>query len=152
MPKITRSVNIRAPLEKVFSFYDDPGNLRRITPPNIRISILKKPNFLEEGSSIIVRVKRWRFDFTWSAVITKYRRNEIFIDEQQKGPFRVWKHTHLFDDIPTGTKLTDIIEYELPWGILGEVADQIFIRREIQKMLKFRQEKTKEILEKTSSA
>jgi len=63
------------------------------------------------------------------------------------GPFQSWKQTRLFREVGAFCELTDIVEYEPPFGILGRIADALLIRRQVMNMFAFRQQATKRLLE-----
>ncbi len=70
--------------------------------------------------------------------ITAFRSPEYFIDEMVKGPFKSFKHQHIFRSIDTITEMTDIFDYKSPFGIFGKVADTIFLKKYMTDLLKKR--------------
>ncbi len=71
------------------------------------------------------------------------------MDEQGKGPFAYWHHEHKFEAIsPTQTRITDTINYTPPFWILGQIADALFIRRQLSAMFAYRYQQTRKALEK----
>lgn len=146
--RVELSSVIEAPRERVFAFYDDPANLARITPPGISVEMLSRPKRPEAGDSVTLEIGRGPFTVTWEAVFVEYERPRRFVDEQGKGPFKRFRHEHRFEEAPDGgTRMTDAIEYEPPLGPLGWIANRLFIARELRKMLEFRHERTRELLE-----
>lgn len=150
MSRVETSVLIKAPLETVFAFHDDPRNLLKVLPPYLRVEILEAPGRLREGASLkyVMYVGPLRFD--WQAKITSYDPPRQFVDVQTAGPFHQFVHTHLLSPEGEGTRLTDIIEYELPLGPLGELADRIQIRARLTEVLEHGQQATRSFLEKTA--
>ena len=60
------------------------------------------------------------------------------MDVQTKGPYRSWRHSHAFSDAPGGTLVRDRVEYELPFGPLGELAHRLFVARQLRRIFDFR--------------
>jgi ligand-binding SRPBCC domain-containing protein len=69
-----------------------------------------------------------------------------FVDLQSKGPYRRWQHTHSFEECDAGTWVIDDIEYELPWGLIGRLAQHWFVRRSLARIFDHRQQRIIELL------
>ena len=67
------------------------------------------------------------------------------MDEQRIGPYKLWLHTHTLEDVDGGTKMTDEIRYALPFGLLGEFAHAIFVKRTLKQIFDYRREKLDEL-------
>jgi len=147
MERLERTVRINAPIEKVFHFHDDTRNLLKITPPDIKVSIETKgsPGL---GYEVTLKVRQFMvFVMRWHVKITVYEPPVLMVDEQVSGPFRTWKQTRRLRQVEGGTELTDIVEYEAPFGPLGRIVNALVIRRQIEKMFTYRQATTKKLLE-----
>lgn len=147
MTTIERSIRINAPIERVFHFHDDTQNLLKITPPNIKVAIesIGTPGL---GYEAKLRIRQFGvFTMTWHVRITEYDAPHSMVDVQVSGPFRSWKQIRRFRTIDGVTELTDIVEYEVPFGVLGAIANTLIIRNEVEKMFAYRQKRTKELLE-----
>ncbi len=147
MERIERTVLIAAPIERVFSFHDDTRNLLAITPSHLKVSITSMGT---PGPGYEVRLTV-RFlgliPMHWHVRITEHVPPVRMTDVQVSGPFRSWKQIRLLRSVPDGTELTDVVEYEVPFGVLGHIADVLFIRRQIRSMFAYRQAATKRLLE-----
>jgi ligand-binding SRPBCC domain-containing protein len=55
----------------------------------------------------------------------------MFADEQVAGPYRHWYHRHLFHPVPGGVRIEDVVDYQLPLGVLGRMAHAAFVRRQL---------------------
>jgi ligand-binding SRPBCC domain-containing protein len=147
MERIEQTVQINAPIEKVFHFHDDTRNLLRITPPDVKVSIetVGSPGL---GYEVTLKVRQFMlFVMRWHVKITVYEPPVLMVDEQLSGPFRTWKQTRRLRQVDGGTELTDIVEYEAPFGLLGRIVNALMIRRQIEKMFTYRQATTKKLLE-----
>ncbi len=74
----------------------------------------------------------------WMTEITHVREREYFIDEQRFGPYALWHHKHFFRPVPGGTEMTDLLDYKLPLGFLGNIAHALFVRRQIESIFEYR--------------
>ena len=63
---------------------------------------------------------------------------ERFVDRQLKGPYSLWRHTHTFEEVEGGTRMTDHVEYAVPLGPLGSIARAIFVTRMVEKIFDYR--------------
>ncbi len=147
MKKYEKTSFIDCKLEELFDFHLDVNNLKAITPDNIQITFLEE-NFTpkEKGVLKIKTVKNF-LPIRWEVKIEKLQRPNILVDLALKSPFKYWKHSHIFTKKGNMCELRDVIEYELPFGKVGELFD-FFIKKELDTMFTFRHNKTKKLLEK----
>lgn len=147
MERIERTVAINAPIEKVFHFHDDTNNLLKITPPNIHVTIetTGQPGL---GYEVTLKIRQFLlFVMRWHVRITAYEPPHRMVDEQVAGPFKTWKQTRLLKENNGTTELTDVVEYDVPFGLLGTIANGLVIRRQVEQMFAYRQATTKRLLE-----
>lgn len=143
-----RIVLIDCPLEEAFKFHSDTNNLKKITPEFIKVKILKIDLPLRLYSEIMLQIIQFGFIKTkWNIQLTDFQPFNLITDTQTKGPFKIWKHSHCFEDRGGKTLMTDKISYVLPFGIIGRIADKLFIAKMIDKQFEFRHKITKSILE-----
>ena len=148
MSHYERSVLIDCPLEKAFEFHSDTNNLKKITPEFIKVKLVKIDLPLRLDSEIILEITQFGFLKTkWNIKLTDFQPNILITDTQTKGPFKIWKHSHCFEEKEGKTFMIDRIIYELPFGIIGRAADKLFIAKMIGKQFEFRHKVTKSILE-----
>jgi ligand-binding SRPBCC domain-containing protein len=162
---------VPAPLAQVFLFFANPGNLPRIMPPSSATELLElrlvPPPGIDpvqstvtsldplagEGSEIVTSfrlISFLPFRAQWTARIVEFEWNHYFVDVQQKGPFETFRHRHeLFAetrDGVSGTMVRDRIDYTVGFGILGEIAQKLFIARQLQNTFAYRQKMLKHLL------
>ena len=126
------------PVDEVFAFFADALNLQRITPPELAFQILTPtPIEIREGSIIDYRLRLFGVPFGWRTRIIEWRPNEQFIDEQQRGPYRYWRHLHTFAGTEHGTSMTDRVEYELPLHPASAVVRPL-VRRQLDRIFRYR--------------
>ena len=143
-----RSIDIAASAEELFRFHEDTRNLPRITPPSVKVEVLEVRGTYRDGLS--VRVRATQFGILRQEMLmefVEYDPPRRLADQQREGPFASWLQTRIFTPIPGGTRLTDIVDYEVPFGILGRIADTLIIAPRIRSMFEYRQRRTKELVE-----
>ncbi|MCL4505865.1 MAG: hypothetical protein M1140_07565 [Chloroflexi bacterium] len=93
------------------------------------------------GSEILIRIHIGSFQVQWHSQIAGQVEHERFADVQVsgQGPFKLWKHTHSFAADAEGTRVTDRVEYEMRFGILGTIADVVTGRLMIAAMFSARE-------------
>ncbi len=113
--RLTGVQHLPASVEEVFPFFADAWNLERITPPWLRFRILTpKPFSLMEGAILDYRL-RWRgVPIRWRTCISRWNPPFEFVDEQVRGPYRLWRHRHIFEPNPRGTRMVDEVEFAGP--------------------------------------
>ena len=138
---LERVTTIPRSRSEVFAFFADAANLERITPPFLRFRITtKQPFVIETGTLIDYRLSLFGIPFGWRTLIETFEPEVRFVDRQLKGPYSLWRHTHTFEDVAGGTRMTDHVEYELPLGPLGDIAHALFVKRTVAKIFDYRAE------------
>ncbi len=136
-----RTQSIDVPVEKVWNFISDPSNLKEITPDYMGFDITSKdiPSKMYEGMIISYKVSPLLgIKTTWVTEITHVKENKYFVDEQRVGPYKIWHHQHMIEATATGTLMTDIVSYQPPFGVLGAIANKLFIRKKLQEIFDYR--------------
>lgn len=138
---LTRSQIVDAPLEEVFAFFADAENLEALTPGFLRLRILTPtPIEMRTGTRIDYALSLFGLPVRWRTHITEWRPGELFVDEQESGPYAFWRHTHAFEWAGSGTRVQDSVEYALPFGPIGRVAHALFVRRTLERIFDVRRE------------
>jgi ligand-binding SRPBCC domain-containing protein len=145
LERLERAQRLDAGLEEVFAFFSDPANLARITPPWLRFRIRRSPARMEAGARIEYRIRWLILPLRWITRITAWSPPRLFEDIQEKGPYRVWRHTHQFARDGEGTIVRDRVDYELPLGPLGRLAHRLVVRRQLSAIFDFRQREIERI-------
>ncbi|MGC4045365.1 MAG: SRPBCC family protein [Armatimonas sp.] len=147
---------IEASQAEVWNFHASLGVLEILTPPGTKITLPEPKPELKQGArfTIIVRQPPVFLPLAWESVFTIYEPPVRFVDEQgRKGPWKSWRHEHRFEAVDNRTtKLIDSIDYEPPFGILGRIADALFLRRILTNAFAFRHQKTKDLLQSAINA
>jgi len=149
LTRIEKSIVIEAPVEKVFDFVTDFDNFVKTQPPEMEMTVLsrdKGPNRV--GSKAKVRAKAGGQVLETEAETTELVKNKRHVVRQKSGALKKYETTDLFEPTEKGTKWTTILEYELPYSLLGKVIDKLKVRKDIEKFMDYSRKKTKELIEK----
>lgn len=158
-------------IKEVFIFFANPANLAKIMPPstgaeivNLRVTpppgfhlpaatVTDRPPLAGAGSEIVASFRILPFlpfRRQWIAQVTEFEWNHHFADVQKKGPFKSFRHRHQFAvvmrDGINGTVVRDLIEYDIGWGMLGDLAQRFFVGPQLQRIFKYRQSKLEKLL------
>ena len=120
---LTSSQILPISLEKAWEFFTVPTNLDKITPDEMNFRITNNPGS-ETYQGQIITYKIGIFPFVksnWITEITHFVKEKFFVDEQRFGPYAMWHHEHHFEELNDGKVLmTDLVNFKLPMGILGD--------------------------------
>jgi ligand-binding SRPBCC domain-containing protein len=130
---------VPAPIDQVFDFFSRAENLQQLTPPWLHFRILSvDPKPVRKGTLIKYSL-RWRiFPIRWTTEIIDWEPPYRFVDVQLKGPYKLWHHEHGFAPDGNGTRITDEVQYLLPFGILGSIAHILKVRKDVETIFAYR--------------
>jgi len=130
---------INKPLDVVFEFFSKPENLEMITPESLSFNILTPtPIKMEKGSLIDYTIRLFGIPIHWRTLISDYEPPFRFVDQQIKGPYTFWHHTHTFQQVDGGVEIIDKVKYSLPMGWLGTLVHSIWVRKDLEKIFEHR--------------
>ena len=130
--------------DEVFKFFSDALNLEEITPPWLRFRVVSKlPIIMHRGAEIEYALKIHGVPVRWRSCIAVWDPPYRFVDEQVRGPYRMWIHEHRFVEDSGGTLCEDNVRY-VPIG--GALINALFVARDIQKIFGYRAEQLRRIL------
>jgi ligand-binding SRPBCC domain-containing protein len=138
---------IRRPLSEVFAFFSKAENLNELTPPELHFKILTPlPIHMQAGINIDYKIKLSGIPFHWKTLISTWEPPYRFVDEQIKGQYVRWHHTHIFKAIDENTtEMTDRVEYLSPGWILEPLITQLFVKRKVEAIFEYREQKLQQI-------
>lgn len=135
-------------LEATFAFFSRPENLQEITPPFLGFHIVRAEKELHAGSLIEYKLKIRGVPMRWLTEIEIWEPPFRFVDNQLRGPYKLWHHEHRFAEKDGGTLISDRVDYALPFGVLGQLAHRLMVRRDVEGIFDFRQRRLTELLRK----
>jgi ligand-binding SRPBCC domain-containing protein len=134
-------------IKLAWEFFSSPKNLSKITPSYMDFQITSElPEEMYEGMIITYTVKPVAgIPVNWVTEISHTRKPYFFIDTQLSGPYKLWHHQHLFKEVKNGIEMEDIVHYKLPFGILGNIANFLFVKKQLEGIFNYRQNILSEI-------
>ncbi|MDC3309139.1 SRPBCC family protein [Crocinitomicaceae bacterium] len=140
MYQLKRTQFIKTDLKTAWDFFSSPGNLKKITPEYMGFDVKTDlPDKMYEGLMIEYTVKPLLgVPMNWITEIKTVKELEFFVDEQRKGPYKIWHHEHHFKEVDGGVEMTDIVSYELPLGILGRIMHPFVVQKKLEEIFDFR--------------
>lgn len=127
----------RAP-EEVFPFFADARNLEQLTPDWLRFSVLTpEPIEMRKGARIDYRLRVHGVPLKWTSEIAAWEPPFRFVDEQVRGPYRLWLHEHTFERKGDGTLVCDRVRYAVPGGRL---VHRLFVGRDVRRIFTYREQ------------
>ncbi len=146
--QLRETQKIPADIDTVWDFISRPENLKRITPDHMGFEIHTPdlPALMYPGMIIEYTVSPLAgIPMRWVTEITQVRDKRYFIDEQRVGPYSMWHHEHAIEPIDGGVLMKDIVSYQPPFGIIGQLAHALFIRRQLEGIFAYREKALVEI-------
>jgi ligand-binding SRPBCC domain-containing protein len=130
-------------LENVFAFFSEARNLQALTPPWLNFEVLTPtPIPMAPGTLIDYRIRIRGIPIRWRTEIIDWNPPHGFVDVQLSGPYKLWHHTHAFHARDGGTLCSDHVRYR-PRG--GALINWLFVRRDVEKIFRYRHERLHEI-------
>ncbi len=132
--------------EEVFAFFAEARNLERITPPELRFRIISPiPIAIAADTLINYRLSLFGLSFTWCSLISHWDPPHSFVDEQLKGPYSFWHHTHTFTKTSEGTEIGDRVLYRLPLWPLSAIGLPL-VKLQLKRIFAYRQQAIRKLL------
>jgi ligand-binding SRPBCC domain-containing protein len=146
--RLERTQVIARPLDEVFAFFADAANLEALTPPFLRFRFLTPlPIAMRVGATIDYALSLYGVPIKWRSRITEWQPGVGFADEQESGPYALWRHTHSFEARGDSTLVRDVVDYAEPFGPLGRLAHTLFVKSALDRIFDFRRDAIKRLLE-----
>ncbi len=152
--QLEKNQKIPGTVENIWNFISSPHNLKKITPSYMGFEIISNnlPEKIYPGLIISYKLTPLLgIKLTWVSEITHVKEMEFFVDEQRAGPYSIWHHQHRIEPIKNGVLMTDIVTYKPPFGVLGHLSNQIFIKAQLEKIFNFREATLETIFGKYST-
>jgi ligand-binding SRPBCC domain-containing protein len=135
--------NLPIPLAEAWDFFSSPLNLSKITPAKMNFVITSDfapDTKMYPGMLIAYKVSPvLGIKLNWVTEITHVKEHDYFVDEQRTGPYALWHHQHHFKEIKGGVRMTDILTYAIPYGIVGQLANTVLVEKEVKSIFAYRE-------------
>ena len=143
MPEFVLRTRVDHSVADVFAWHMRPGALERLIPPWENVTIESREGTPATGGRVVFRVKRGPTDVRIEAVHTDFEQDHLFRDEQARGPFTRWVHTHRFEPANgggngAGCTVEDHVDWELPMGAAGQLLGGSTVEAELERVFTFR--------------
>lgn len=148
MNTLKKEIVLPISLSKAWEFFSRPENLNLITPSYMNFRIQNQvPDEMYEGLLIIYKVSPlFNIPLTWITKITEIKYQSYFIDEQIKGPYKIWHHEHHFKELGENKILmTDLLYYDVGYSFIGNMIEKLIVKKKVESIFEYREKKLKEI-------
>ena len=137
--KLEASQLVPRPIDEVFAFFSRAENLGRITPGGMGFDLRSDGHDMRDGLELEYRIRPLLgIPMTWRSRISNYNPPHGFQDIQVAGPYRHWQHVHTFTPVDGGTLVADEVTYDLPLGVMGDIAHGLSVRHELEWIFRYR--------------
>jgi len=132
--------NLPISQSEAWDFLSDPKNLKRITPDYMGFKIVSGAAERMFAGQIIqyVVTPLLNIPTTWVTEITHVEEGNYFVDEQRFGPYSLWHHKHFIKPIEKGVEMVDIVDYKIPFGVLGRIAHPLIVDPKLKEIFEYR--------------
>jgi len=139
--------NLPISIDEAWEFLSNPKNLKVITPDYMKFDILSGADRDMYSGQIIQYIVTpiAGIKNTWVTEITHVQDKQYFVDEQRFGPYALWHHKHFLKEIPGGVEMEDIIDYKVPFGIIGQIVHPILVKPKLKEIFKYRERRLTEL-------
>jgi ligand-binding SRPBCC domain-containing protein len=139
--QLIKTQKLPTTIHEIWDFISSPANLKEITPEHMGFLVTSNTGQEKMYPGMIISYKvspLLGIKLNWVTEITHVRELEYFVDEQRIGPYSLWHHEHKIEPIEGGILMTDIVTYQPPMGILGALANTLFIKKQLQDIFDYR--------------
>jgi ligand-binding SRPBCC domain-containing protein len=144
--------NIPISLDEAWAFFSSPLNLEKITPADMRFVVTSDytaDTKMYAGMIITYKISPLAgIKLNWMTEITHVQDKQYFVDEQRFGPYALWHHQHHFKEIAGGVEMTDILNYAIPFGIVGRLTNKVYVGKKVKDIFDYRVKAVEELFGK----
>lgn len=143
MYELETEIFLPRPLDEVFGFFADARNLEEITPSFLSFSVVSEGEIdMRPGTLIDYRLRVRGVPLRWQSEITAWDPPFRFVDEQRRGPYRVWHHEHTFEEVEGGVLARDKVRYD---HLGGWLVNRFIVGPDVNKIFEYRQKRLLEL-------
>ena len=145
--RLHKKQNLPISMDDAWDFLSSPANLKTITPDYMSFDIVSgadRPMYPGQIIQYIV-TPVLGIKTKWVTEITHVKYKKYFVDEQRFGPYALWHHKHFIKEIEGGVEMEDIIDYKVPFGILGQLVHPFIVKPKLEEIFNYRTKKLEEL-------
>ena len=120
-----RSVEIPASAKELFHFHENPRNISKIAPASLRVESVECEEIARVGGIFKIRASQFGMPIRWTGKWEAVETPRLLLDIALDSPFAVWRHSHIFEEVPGGSRMTDRVEFLLKGGPLGSLISRL---------------------------
>ena len=141
--RFTKSQLLPITIDIAWDFLSDSKNLKKITPDYMGFNIIEKEDTKMYAGQIIQYIVTpiLGIPTKWVTEITHVKDKSYFVDEQRFGPYSLWHHKHFIKEVDGGVEMLDIIDYKIPLGLIGRIANPILVKPKLNEIFDYRKQK-----------
>lgn len=133
---------------EVFDYLTDPNNLPGLLRPSVEVQVVTPEIALKRGNEVHFMMSRFGLSQSIRFRIEDVLRGSRLSYRQSEGVFSAWNHTMKFDEHgENGTLVTDLVDYNVPMGLFGHLADDLLLKSDMTRLLTKRLQRVKEHFE-----
>jgi ligand-binding SRPBCC domain-containing protein len=139
---------LKTSIDEAWDFFSSPKNLQKITPEHLGFKIVSQHHGEKMYAGQLIEYKVspiLGIPLYWMTEITHVEDKKFFVDEQRFGPYSFWHHQHHFRETAEGVEMTDIVHYKIPFGFLGDIANTLMVKQQLNQIFKHRFEAAEKI-------
>ena len=145
--RLKKSQKLPITIDEAWAFFSNPENLKIITPDYMGFNIVN-PEKSKMYSGQIIKYKvspLFNIKMNWVTEISHVKENKFFVDEQRFGPYKFWHHKHIFEEINNGIEAIDLLDYVVPFGLIGQIFHPYLVQPKLEEIFNYRKNKLEEI-------
>ncbi|TJZ63356.1 hypothetical protein FAZ15_03495 [Sphingobacterium olei] len=139
--QLHREQQLKTDIAAAWTFFSSPYNLSVLTPASMKFKVRSEldDESIFEGMLINYNVTPLLgIPMSWQTEITQVSPLHSFTDYQKKGPYKLWNHHHQFIENENGVLVIDTVDYELPFGILGDWVHGLLVKKKLDHIFDYR--------------
>jgi ligand-binding SRPBCC domain-containing protein len=146
MPIAEYETRLDCSAEGLFDFLSRTANVPLVTDPKMGISFTSAPEVIEEGSRLDFQIITFGQIVKSTHQIIEFKRPTRVVEQQITGPMKSWVHTHEYIPQGNGVLMRDIVDFQMPGGLLGMLLSESKVRDHLEDGFFYREQRLKELI------
>ncbi|WP_045459801.1 SRPBCC family protein [Sporocytophaga myxococcoides] len=136
MSLIVLQTTIYAPLEVCFDL-SRSIELHQISTKKSEEKVIagKMSGLISLHETVTWKARHFGLWLQLTSKITEFKSPDFFVDEMVSGPFKSFRHEHIFEVNQGRTIMTDRFDFQSPLGVLGRIVNVLFLKSYMEKLL-----------------